>query len=253
MRSPAGTGVGQSRVGSTRPAVWRSCCSVWAAQALVDPAPQGAVRRPSYPCPHDPFFVLPMVVDGSAHDDSTVVFLLAQSLLERQKEEEQLQAQAREPRVLVSLRPGLRVVVCGSRPKLNVVSRARWSRCGGGCGRWLSTPRPCTCTSTKPSSALRILGEGASGVRGLASPGSLLGATWFDSGYMLCVSVRSLSSVFTSFLRGRGPRILRSILRFSCFLHLPCSHLFGVCFAGGVQESGTFLRDDHWLVFRSGR
>ena len=32
----------------------------------------------------------------------------------------------------------------------------------------------------------------------------------------------------------------------SCLL--PGSHLFGVCFASGVQEYGKFLGDDYWLV-----
>ena len=55
-----------------------------------------------------------------------------------------------------ALRPGLRVLVFDS--------QARWSkRSGLGGGGWLSTPRPWTCTSTQPSSGLRILNEGAYG------------------------------------------------------------------------------------------
>ena len=56
-------------------------------QALVDPLPQGAVRRPFCSCFHVLLFVLPLVVCGPAHDDSTAAFLLAQTHLERQKEE----------------------------------------------------------------------------------------------------------------------------------------------------------------------
>ena len=90
--------------GQTRPAVCRSRCSVWAAtQALVDPVPQGAVRRPFCPCPHDPLFVLPLVVCGPAHDDSAVTFLLAQTLLECLKEEEQVKRREEEVWVSVQL------------------------------------------------------------------------------------------------------------------------------------------------------
>ena len=94
MRSPTRTGVGQSRVESTRQAVWRPCCSVWAAAGGSAEPVLPVPPRPSLRAADDRRWLRSRRLQGGV--------LAGAVSLERQKEEarraekKQVQAQARE-------------------------------------------------------------------------------------------------------------------------------------------------------------